>query len=262
MDVVNQRMASNMTNPDLTSSAATTTATEQVRRWSHRWVALAGCQTPADVMAACCIPDSFSDAALSALLRIVNGRYEGSPLAAEILLQTLLPPAMRQHARPVLHESADPGDAAGMLIAGIVEAIATYPLGRRLGVKEHLLDQAGMAFREKARTTTAAERRAGATCRTTPPPCPGQVTRSPRTLSSRPPRPWRPPSDVRRSAWPRLGWSPGSTPSPSDQLPAWSGHVPRRVVCVTLSRNTFTYRYRAVRIGVRVGRFDWRHERR
>jgi hypothetical protein len=158
MDVVNQRMATNMTNPDPTSSAATTTTTEQVRRWSHRWVALAGCETPADVMAACRISDSFSDAALSALLRIVNGRYEGSPLAAEILLQTLLPPAMRQHARPVLHESSDPGDAAGMLIAGIVEAIATYPLGRRLGVKEHLLDLAGMAFREKASTTTAAER--------------------------------------------------------------------------------------------------------
>jgi len=158
MDVVNQRMASNMTNPDLTSSAATTTPTEQVRRWSHRWVALAGCETPADVMAACRLSDSFSDAALSALLRIVNGRYEGSPLAAEILLQTLLPPAMRQHARPILHESSDPGDAAGMLIAGIVEAIAIYPLGRRLGVKEHLLDVTGMAFREKAGTTTAAER--------------------------------------------------------------------------------------------------------
>ena len=158
MDVVNQRSATDMTIPDSMSSRATSTATEQVRRWSHRWVALAGCETPADVMAACRISDSFSDAALSALLRIVNGRYEGSPLAAEILLQTLLPPAMRQHARPILHESSDPADAVGMLIAGIVEAIVTYPLGRRLGVKEHLLGLAGMAFREKARTTTPAER--------------------------------------------------------------------------------------------------------
>jgi hypothetical protein len=150
--------AANQCNTDWTYSRDSSAAIEQVQRWSHRWVALAGCESPADVIAACRFSDSLSDAALSALLRIVNGRYEGGALAADLMLRSLLPAAMRQHLPALSRETADPGDAVSMLIAGVVEAIATYPLERRAGVKEHLLDRAGLAFREKARTTTPAER--------------------------------------------------------------------------------------------------------
>jgi hypothetical protein len=158
MDAAHQCNAVDRPKADWTYSRDSLPAIEQVQRWSHRWVALAGCEAPADVIAACQFSDSFSDAALSALLRIVNGRYEGGALAADLMLRSLLPAALRQHLTSPSRETADPGDAVGMLIAGVVEAIATYPLERRAGVKEHLLDRAGMAFREKARTTTAAER--------------------------------------------------------------------------------------------------------
>ncbi|MGH3456199.1 MAG: hypothetical protein ACRDP2_17445 [Nocardioidaceae bacterium] len=123
-------------------------------------MALAGCETPADVMAACQFSDSFSDGALCALLRIVNGRYQGSALAAHLLLRCLLPPAMRQHLSRSAYETSDPGDTVAMLIAGVVEAIATYPFDRRAGVKEHLLDCTGTVFRQKARTTTPVHRAA------------------------------------------------------------------------------------------------------
>jgi hypothetical protein len=161
MDAANQCNAVDRPNADWTYSRDSSAAIEQVLRWSHRWVALAGCETPADVIAACQFSDSLSDAGLSALLRIVNGRYEGSSLAADLMLRSLLPAAMRQHLPSLSRETADPGDAVSMLVAGVVEAIATYPLERRAGVKEHLLDRTGLAFREKARTTRPADRTAG-----------------------------------------------------------------------------------------------------
>jgi hypothetical protein len=161
MDVVNQCNAVDRLNADWTYSPDSSIAFEQVQRWSHRWVALAGCETPADVMAACQFSDSLCDGALCALLRIVNGRYEGSALAAHLLLRSLIPSAMRQHLSRSSYETSDPGDTVAMLIAGVVEAIATYPFDRRAGVKEHLLDRTGMVFREKARTTTPADRAAG-----------------------------------------------------------------------------------------------------
>ena len=161
MDAANQCNAVDRPIADWTYSRDSSAATEQVQRWSHRWVALAGCESPADVIAACQFSDSLSDAALSALLRIVNGRYEGSALAADLMLRSLLPAAMRQHLPFLSRDSSDPGDAVAMLIAGVVEAIATYPLERRAGVKEHLLDRAGLAFREKARRTTPDDRATG-----------------------------------------------------------------------------------------------------
>ena len=160
MDVVNQCNAVDRLNADWTCSSDSSIASVQVRRWSHRWVALAGCETPADVMAACQFSDSLSDGALCALLRIVNGRYEGSALAAHLLLRSVLPPAMHQHLSRPSYEASDPGDTVAILIAGVVEAIATYPFDRRAGVKEHLLDRTGTVFREKARTTTRADRAA------------------------------------------------------------------------------------------------------
>jgi hypothetical protein len=151
MDAVNHGTPADRLHADWTYIRESQAATDQVMRWSHRWLGLAGCESPDDVLAACYFVDGMSDAALSALLRIVNGRYEGGELAARLMLRSLLPPAMRENLPCQPHGFSDPGEAVAALIVGLVEAIATYPLDRRTNVKGQLLERAGTVYRREVR---------------------------------------------------------------------------------------------------------------
>lgn len=159
MNAVYQRNALDRLNADWTYTQDSPEATEQVQRWSLRWLALAGCESPADVLEICYPFDDASDAALSTLLRIVHGRYEGRDLAARLVLQSLVGAAVRQHLPRYARAFDDPGDATSALIAALIEAITTHPIDRRHRVKRQLLTRTGTAFRREARAFDRVDRK-------------------------------------------------------------------------------------------------------
>src|ERR671922_2592741 len=79
-----QRNALDRLNADWSNTQLSPYATDQIKRWSYRWLALSGCETPEDVLKACYRFDDSTDAVLLTLLRIVHGRYEGRDLAARL----------------------------------------------------------------------------------------------------------------------------------------------------------------------------------
>jgi DNA-directed RNA polymerase specialized sigma24 family protein len=159
MDAVYKRNALDRLNADWNYTQSSTLATAQVRRWSLRWLALAGCESPADVLTACYGFDDSSDAALSTLLRIVHGRYEGRDLAARLVLQSLVGPAVRDYLPRFSRAFDDAGDAASALIAALVETIATYPLNARDRVKRRLLTRTRTILRREARAFDRIDRK-------------------------------------------------------------------------------------------------------
>jgi DNA-directed RNA polymerase specialized sigma24 family protein len=159
MNAVYQRNALDRLNADWTYTQDSPEATEQVQRWSLRWLALAGRESPAEVLEICYPFDDASDAALSTLLRIVHGRYEGRDLAARLVLQSLVGPAVRQLLPRYARAFDDPGDATSALIASLIEAITTYPLDQHRRVKRQLLIRTGTAFRREARAFDRVDRK-------------------------------------------------------------------------------------------------------
>ena len=162
MNAVSQRNALDRLNADWNYTQDSREATEQVKRWSLRWLALSGCETPADVLEICYPFDAASDAALATLLRIVHGRYEGRDLAARLILQSLVGAAVRQHLPRYTRAFDDPGDATSALIAALIEAISTYPLDQldqQRRVKRQLLTRAGTVFRREARAFDRVDRK-------------------------------------------------------------------------------------------------------
>src|SRR5919108_5245546 len=79
-----QRNALDRLNADWSNTQSSPYATDQIQRWSYRWLALSGSETPEDVLKACYRFDDSTDAVLLTLLRIVHGRYEGRDLAARL----------------------------------------------------------------------------------------------------------------------------------------------------------------------------------
>jgi DNA-directed RNA polymerase specialized sigma24 family protein len=159
MDAVFKRNALDRLNADWSDTQSSPLATAQVKRWSLRWLALAGCDSPADVLVACYGFDDSSDGTLSTLLRIVHGRYEGRDLAARLVLQSLVGPAVREYLPRYSKAFDDSGDAASALIAALVETIATYPLDQRHRVKRRLLTQTGTILRREARAFDRMDRK-------------------------------------------------------------------------------------------------------
>jgi hypothetical protein len=89
----------------------------------------------------------------------VHGRYEGRDLAARLVLQSLVGPAVREYLPRFSRAFDDPGDAASALIAALVETIATYPLDQRSRVKRRLLTQTGTVLRREARAFDRIDRK-------------------------------------------------------------------------------------------------------
>jgi hypothetical protein len=160
MSLGDQRNALDRVNAEWAHTRASPQAETQVRQWSRTWPALAGCESPADVLAACYRFDDSSDAALLTLLRIVHGSEAGRDLAARLVLHSLLGRAVREFL-PRLRGAFDgPTDAASALLAAVVEAVATYPLEERdEGVKRRLLTRTGTIFRREARAFDRMDRR-------------------------------------------------------------------------------------------------------
>jgi hypothetical protein len=154
-----QRNALDRLNADWSDTQSSPYATDQIKRWSYRWLALSGCETPEDVLKACYRFDDSTDAVLLTLLRIVHGRYEGRDLAARLVLQSLLGPAVRDYLPRFSRAFDDPGEAASALIAALVETIATYPLDERTRVKRRLLTRTGTALRREARAFDRIDRK-------------------------------------------------------------------------------------------------------
>jgi hypothetical protein len=154
-----QRNALDRLNADWSNTQSSPYATYQIKRWSYRWLALAGSETPEDVLKACYRFDDSTDAVLLTLLRIVHGRYEGRDLAARLVLQSLLGPAVRDYLPRFTRAFDDPGEAASALITALVETIATYPLTERTRVKRRLLNRTGTALRREARAFDRIDRK-------------------------------------------------------------------------------------------------------
>ena len=157
---VDQRNALDRVNAEWAQTRRSPQAETQVRQWSRGWPALAGCESPADVLSACYRFDDSSDAALLTLLRIMHGPDAGRHLAARLVLHSLLGRAVREFLPRLRGAFDDPADAASALLAAVVEAVATYPPGqRREGVKRRLLTRTGTIFRREARAFDRMDRR-------------------------------------------------------------------------------------------------------
>jgi hypothetical protein len=160
MNVGDQRNALDRVNAEWTRTQASPQAAAQVRRWACEWPALVGCESPADVVAACYRFDDSSDAALRTLLRIMHGTDAGRDLAARLVLHSLLGRAVREFLPRLRGAFDDPADAPSALLAALVEAVATYPLDeRRECVKRRLLTRTGTIFRREARAFGRMDRR-------------------------------------------------------------------------------------------------------
>lgn len=146
-------------NADWRHTQSSPRAAAQVQRWSLRWLALAGYDNPRDVLEACYRFDESTDARLLTLLRIVHGRYEGRDLAARLVLQSLLGPAVHDYLPRFSRAFDDSAEAASALIAALVETIARYPLDQRHRVKRRLLARTGTALRREARAFERIDRK-------------------------------------------------------------------------------------------------------
>jgi hypothetical protein len=159
MNAGHQRNALDRLNADWSNTQSSQYATDQIQRWSYRWLALSGSETPEDVLKACYRFDDSTDAVLLTLLRIVHGRYEGRDLAARLVLQSLLGPAVRDYLARFTRAFDDPSEAASALITALVETIATYPLTERTRVKRRLLTRTGTVLRREARAFDRIDRK-------------------------------------------------------------------------------------------------------
>ena len=159
MSAGDQRNALDRVNAEWAHTQASPQAETQVRQWARRWPALADCESPADVEAACYRFDESSDAALLTLLRIMHGADVGRDLAARLVLHSVLGRAVREFLPRLSRAFDESADAASALLAAAVEAIATYSVDEPRLVKRRLLTRTGTLFRREARAFGRMDRR-------------------------------------------------------------------------------------------------------
>lgn len=121
--------------------------------WIVRYRAFAGSTDCADIVATLLDPGcgyEHKDSMLRALVVQASREGDANPVAARVAMQAMLP-GVRSRARGFHH--CDHDDAAAAMLAGMVEAIATYPYERRpRRVAANLL---WLAFDRALRTTRA-----------------------------------------------------------------------------------------------------------
>src|SRR5262245_63578448 len=96
MSVGDQRNALDRMNAEPAHTRASPQPEAQLQRLARVLPALAGCESPADVLAACYRFDDSSDVPLLTLLRIMHGPEAGRDLSARLVLHSLLGRAVRE----------------------------------------------------------------------------------------------------------------------------------------------------------------------